>query len=157
MAAMPILVRAFIALLSAIALSGCAGLAGTFTVDTFLNKEITGDTVGACMARSYQAWARNKAWVQIDYVEAAELAKKAEAASTATPEFGPFCAVWSDTPPLVSRYVGYWDIAKKHPSKACPCGNAIVELARWSCAGRNDDRAALKSRLEASAAACEGP
>jgi hypothetical protein len=52
--------------------------------------------------------------------------------------------------------VGYWEIAKKDPAKACACGNAIVEYDRWSSAKSSEDRAALQKRLDASAAACEG-
>lgn len=141
-------------------LTGCANLGGTFTVDRFLNKEITGDTIGACMARSYQSWARNKAWVQVDYAGAVELAARGQAAQTATsltayfyvdPDGPPV-----DTTPIITRLAGYWDIAKKDPAKACACGNAIVAYDRWSSAKSPDDRPALQNRLETQAAACEG-
>lgn len=151
---------AFSAVALLLFLTGCANLGGTFTVDRFLNKEITGDTIGACMARSYQSWARNKAWVQVDYAGAVELAERGQAAQTADslttyfyvdPDGPPV-----DTTPIVTRLVGYWDIAKKDPAKACACGNAIVAYDRWSCAKDGDDKAALLKRLEAHAAACEG-
>lgn len=156
--------RIFRALSSVVVLglaTGCANLAGTFTVDRFLNKEITGDTIGACMARSYQSWARNKAWVQVDYAGAAELAVRGQAAQTAISLTAYFYVDPNgppvDTTPIVTRLVGYWDIAQKDPSKACACGNAIVAYDRWSNAKAVDERAALQKRLDDQAAACEGP
>jgi hypothetical protein len=152
----------FAVILAAAALSACSGLGGTFTIDRFLNKEITGDTAGACMARSYQAWARNKAWVQRDYVAAVELAQRAEIAKAATTLTGYYCvdpakpASDAEGRAHLERSVAYWEIAKKDPAKACACGNAIVEVARWSCAAPGDDKPALQKRLDVQAAACEG-
>lgn len=143
-------------------LAGCAGVAGTFSIDGFLNKEITGDTVGACMARSYQVWARHKAWVQKNYAGAVELAQRADIAQTATTLTANYCVDPADPASEavgrahLERSVAYWEIAKKVPAKACACGNAIVELARWSCAKPGDDVAALSRRLDAQTAVCEG-
>ena len=137
------------------ALAGCAGLAGTFSIDSYLNKEITGDTFGACMARSYQAWARNRAWVQVDYLGAVELAKRAESVKpSAAGATVLICEDGSGAEKL--KYDRFRDIAIADESRACACANALVEIERWTCAKPGDDKAKLKLRVDTAAAACEG-
>jgi hypothetical protein len=143
--------RTSFGLVAALALSSCSGLGGTFSVDRFLNKEITGDTFGACAARSYQAWARHKAWAQVNYAGAAEIAERVQSRSDVMPQTINLCGgVTSD------RFAELMKHADQAPERACACGNALVEAERWSCAGPADDKAALQKRFEAAAAACEG-
>jgi hypothetical protein len=140
---------------AALALSGCAGLGGTLAIDRFLDKEITGDTYGACMARTYQAWARHKAWVQKNYAGAVKLEARADAAKGRS---GVSTVFVCDGAPAeeTSRFDRFPAIVANDPAKACACGNAAVELERWSCAGPADDKAALQKRFEAAAKACDG-
>jgi hypothetical protein len=157
MALMLILLREKLIVVFAAAgvLSACSGLGGTFAVDRFLYKDVSGDTFGACMARSYQAWARHKAWVQVNYAGAAELAARGESTQAGSSAMAFVCdrPTGAGVQERVSRYM---DIATKDPARACSCGSALVELARLSCAGPAEDKAALQRRLDTHAPACEG-
>jgi hypothetical protein len=112
------------------------------------------------MARSYQAWARNRAWVQVDYAGAVELAERAEAANPPSPLSGRSfltltCGAGHEAQ-LALQVERFQEVALKDPARECACGNALVEIERWSCAKPGDDKEALKRRFDAQAAACEG-
>lgn len=128
--------------------SGCAGLGGTFSVDQFLYKSISGDTLEACAARSLQAWARHEAWVNVNYRSAAALAARAESAPLA-----PRAASSCGGDAQIRQFI---DIGRTQSAKACACGGAAVELERLSCAGPAEDKEALKRRVDAAVGLCEG-
>jgi len=59
-----------------IVLAGC----GTFTAESYLSEEISGDTFTACLAREYQDRATSEAYVDCNWVDTARIVEKGRAA-----------------------------------------------------------------------------
>jgi hypothetical protein len=150
--------RRLVLLSVATALAGCATLDDSVRVTAYLNKEITGDTAGACLARGYQALARREAARDVNYLAASQFVRRAEAAQR-----GESVSPWhaSDLRAPAER-TGELDQARTRlvsvlasGGDACVCAGAQSAYDGWVADARFGDWGALREQFVKAVAACE--
>jgi hypothetical protein len=127
-------------------------------VERYLNREITGDTLAACTARSYQAVARRLAWRDVNYADSVLLAGKAQAAQAGQPPtlFEP--GFRARSPDRAAALADGRNAALRALSTAdadaCQCGGIAGAYDDWALSALAGDWDGAKGRFAVALSAC---
>lgn len=139
-------------------LAGCAAVQGTLTVERYLDREITGDTLNACTARSYQAIARRKAWRDRNFADAVWLVDKAQAAQAGdAPDLFAADRRTSDAArvsALTQAAATARALLAQAGRDACGCGGVAAAYDDWVLLALTDAWDDARVRFDAAAHAC---
>ena len=115
-------------------LAGC----GTWTAESFLGEEISGDNFTACLAREYQDRATSEAYVDCNWVDTARIVEKGRAAQAGEAvlpyEPGNFAVLSSDLGELQEargRLMAALDNGGRDGDRACACAKAQRYYDGW--------------------------